>query len=145
MLIPVNHAPSGKYNIVAQGADGKYYAMTNTVNGGVAAAQEVTVENGQLTTEGVDYWNVNMVYGNSMAVVTTADGQKLMRADGSPNLVLGNTSHKWLVTLDAETGLYTLVNTNSDSRYLSYNGSGFKAYAAATDVRIVNLLLIPVE
>lgn len=144
MLIPVNHAPSGKYNIVAQGSDGKYYAMTNTVNGGVAAAQEVTAENGQLTTEGVDYWNVNMVYGNSMAVVTTADGQKLMRADGSPNLVLGNTSHKWYVTLDAETGLYTLVNTNSDSRYLSYNGTGFKAYAAATDVRIIKLLLIPV-
>ena len=145
MLIPVNHAPSGKYNIVAQGADGKYYAMTNTVNGGVAAAQEVTVENGQLTTEGVDYWNVNMVYGNSMAVVTTADGHKLMRADGDSNLVLGNTSHKWLVTLDAETGLYTLVNVNSDSRYLSYNGTGFKAYAAATDVRIINLLLIPAE
>ena len=144
MLIPVNHVPSGKYNIVAQGSDGKYYAMTNTVNGGVAAAQEVTVENGQLTTEGVDYWNVNMVYGNSMAVVTTADGQKLMRADGGANLVLGNTSHKWYVTLDAETGLYTLVNTNSDSRYLAYMGTGFKAYTAATDVRIINLLLIPV-
>ena len=41
-------------------------------------------------------------------------------------------------------GTYTLQNTNTDSRYLAYNGTGFKAYAAAREDRIIELLLVPV-
>ena len=144
MLVPAAQLESGKYAVVAQTADG-YYAMQNTsAAAGVIDALPVTLEDGQIVTEGVDYWNINVFNAQGLAYLTTADGQKLMRADGGANLVLGNTTHKWVIAYDAEGGYYTLINTNTDSRFLSFNGTGFKAYAAATDARIIKLLLIPI-
>ena len=56
---------------------------------------------------------------------------------------VGETAEKWLIAKDEATGTYTLQNTNTDSRYLSYNGTGFKAYAAANDARVIELLIVP--
>lgn len=53
------------------------------------------------------------------------------------------TGTKWTVGV-ANDGYFIFRNTNADMRYLACNGTGFKAYPAATDVRIIKLLLIPV-
>jgi hypothetical protein len=48
-----------------------------------------------------------------------------------------------IVHKDQATGLYTLRNTSEDTRFLSYNGTGFKAYAAASDSRFIQFMLVP--
>ena len=135
--------PDGAYNIVVKYTDGKYYAMTDTFDdtNWCIAAEEVSVNDGVIGNATV--WTITND-GEGNVTLMSPGGVYLIREDGKSNILIGEVAEKWLVAKDETTGVYTLQHTNSDTRYLAYNGTGFKAYAAANDVRVIELLIVPV-
>lgn len=81
--------------------------------------------------------------GTGNVTLMSPEGVYLIREEGKSNIKVGETAEKWLVAKDEVNGTYTLRNTNTDSRYLSYNGTGFKAYAEAREDRVIELLILP--
>ena len=133
----------GKYHIVAKYTDGKYYAMTSTFDDAnwCMAATKVSVNDGVVTGEATAWTITNDGEGN--VTLMSPEGVYLIREEGKANIKVGETAEKWLVAKNEANGTYTLQNTNTDVRCLSYNGTGFKAYASATDKRVIELLIIP--
>ena len=133
----------GKYHIVAKYTDGKYYAMTSTfdITNGCMTVTEVSVNDGVVTGEATAWTITNDGEGN--VTLMSPEGVYLIREEGKANIKVGETAEKWLVAKNEANGTYTLQNTNTDVRCLSYNGTGFKAYASATDKRVIELLIIP--
>ena len=133
----------GKYHIVAKYTDGKYYAMTSTfdITNGCMTVTEVSVNDGVVTGEATAWTITNDGEGN--VTLMSPAGVYLIREEGKANIKVGETAEKWLVAKNEANGTYTLQNTNTDVRCLSYNGTGFKAYASATDKRVIELLIIP--
>ena len=152
LIIPANEdapqpeylLPDGKYNIIVEYTDGKYYAMTSTFDDAnwCMAATEVSVNDGVVTGNATAWTITNDGTGN--VTLMSPEGKYLIRKEGESNILLGETAEKWLVAKDETTGFYTLQRTNSDTRYLAYNGTGFKAYPSATDKRVIELLIVPV-
>ena len=105
------------------------------------AAEEVSVNDGVIGNATV--WTITND-GEGNVTLMSPGGVYLIREDGKSNILIGEVAEKWLVAKDETTGVYTLQHTNSDTRYLAYNGTGFKAYAAANDVRVIELLIVPV-
>ena len=134
----------GKYYIVAEYTDGNYYAMTdNCAENAYLEAEMITLNDGVVTGNATAWTLTNDGKGN--VTLMSPKGVYLMRQDKSSNISVGETAEKWLVAKDETTGFYTLQHTNSDTRYLAYNVDykGFKAYASATDKRVIELLIIP--
>ena len=133
----------GKYHIVAKYTDDKYYAMTGTfdITNGCMAVTEVAVSDGVVIGDATAWTITNDGEGN--VTLMSPEGVYLIREEGKANIKVGETAEKWLIAKDEATGTYTLQNTNTDNRYLSYNGTGFKAYTSATDKRVIELLIIP--
>ena len=98
-----------------------------------------------LTAENIDLWNITLVDNKGTATISTQTGKYLSRATGSSNLRQSDTPVYWVIQKDASTGYYTIKNYNKDARYLSYNGTGFKAYTAASKERYIQFMLIPAE
>ena len=130
----------GDYVLVAV-ADGTYHAVGNAISGGVAEAAQVTVTDGYLENNTVPVWHVTHTEG--AVTLTTPEGKYLGRTASSSNVGLKDSKTYWKLEQGAD-GYYTLTNENGDGRYLSYQGSGFKAYTAATATRFVKFMLIPV-
>ena len=141
---PVYLIEDGKYNIIVKYTDGKYYAMTDTFDdvNWCIAVEEVSVNDG-VVTGSATVWTITND-GEGTVTLMSSEGTYLIREDGKSNILIGEVAEKWLVAKDETTGTYTLQHTNSDARYLAYNGTGFKAYAAANDARVIELLIIPV-
>lgn len=139
---------SAEYYVVAK-ADDKHYAVSNTMYDGVTFNKtEVTIVDGVVTTANVDAWMITEVDENGTVTLATAEGKYLIRQDGTSNLGLSDTAENWVLTRDETTGYYTIQNSDSsDTRYLSTNANGFKAYAAAdaNQNRYIEFLLIPVS
>ena len=133
----------GNYMIVAVAGD-KYYAMGTTSKSGVVAATEVTVEDGTVTTANAPYWYIDVQDADGTAVLRNADSKYVMRTENKSNLTVGSEETKWIIAKDETTGNYTLTNVNGDTRYLAYNGSGFKAYTNPSATQYYQFLLIPV-
>ena len=151
MLIPVAETEeplriveNGNYMIIAVAGD-KYYVMDTSGSNGVVTAKEVTVENGSVTASDVPYWHIEVLDEDGTAILTNADGNYVIRTKNSSNLTIGGTETAWIIAKEEDTGYYTFTNVNGDTRYLAYNGSGFKAYAAANDSRFIQFMLIPVS
>ena len=140
---PVYLIEDGKYNIIVKYTDGKYYAMTDAFDdtNWCIAAEEVSVNDG-VVTGSATVWTITND-GEGTVTLMSSEGTYLIREDGKSNILIGEVAEKWLVAKDETTGTYTLQHTNSDARYLTYNGTGFKAYAAANDARVIELLIIP--
>ena len=132
----------GKYLLVAVAGD-QYYVVGNSISGGVGAATQVTVANGTVVENDAPYWNLTHAEDAGMVTLTTPDGKYLGRTASSSNVGLKENATQWKLEQGVD-GYYTLLNENGDSRYLSYNGSGFKAYAAASATRFIKFMLIPV-
>ena len=133
----------GKYYVIVKYTDDKYYAMTGTfdITNGCMTVTEVSVSDGVVTGEATAWTITNDGEGN--VTLMSPEGVYLIREEGKANIKVGETAEKWLAAKDETSGTYTLQNTNTDSRYLSYNGTGFKAYAAAREDRVIELVLIP--
>ena len=132
----------GKYLLVAVAGD-QYYVMGNSISGGVGAATQVTVANGTVAENDAPYWNLTHAEDAGMVTLTTPDGKYLGRTASSSNVGLKENATQWKLEQGVD-GYYTLLNENGDSRYLSYQGTGFKAYAAASATRFIKFMLIPV-
>ena len=137
----------GKYHIVAKYTDGNYYAMTdNNADSAYLKAEMITLNDGVVIGDATAWTITNDGEGN--VTLMSPKGDYIMRQSGKSNIFIGDTPEKWLVAKDETNGTYTLQNTNTDSRYLAYtvdvNYEGFKAYAAANEVRVIELLIIPV-
>ena len=152
LIIPANEdapqpeylLPDGQYNIIVKYTDGKYYAMTDTFDdvNWCIAVEEVSVNDG-VVTGSATVWTITND-GESTVTLMSSEGTYLIREDGKSNILIGEAAEKWLVTKNETNGTYTLQNKNTDSRYLAYNGTGFKAYEVANDVRVIELLIVPV-
>ena len=151
LIVPANEEapqpeyllPDGKYNVVVKYTDEKYYAMTGTFDetNGCMAVTKVSVSDG-VVTDSATAWTITND-GEGDVTLMSPEGVYLMRENKSSNILVGATAEKWLVAKNETTGTYTLQNTNTDKRYLSYNGTGFKAYVEANAVRVIELLIIP--
>ena len=134
----------GNYNVVIKYGD-VYYAMTSTFDetNGCLAAVEVTLTDGTVTSGNPTDWIITNG-DNGNVTLMAPDGKYLIRSSGGANINVGTDAENWMLVKNEIGGTYTLQNTNNDSRYLAYNGTGFKAYAAAREDRIIELLLVPV-
>ena len=135
----------GKYIIVVE-VDGKYYAMSNTTPDDCKFNPiEVIIEDGVVTTEDVDFWDLVVTStDDSKAVVTLGtDLGYLVRTENSSNIQYGKEAMDWTITYDETNSCFCLENVNGDTRYLMHSGSnsGFKAYKAETEDRIGKILL----
>ena len=151
LIIPANEdapqpeylLPDGQYNIIVKYTNDNYYAMTDKYAGNAYLEAELTTLSDGIITGNATAWTLTND-GKGNVTLMSPKGVYLMRENGSSNILIGEAAEKWLVTKNETNGTYTLQNKNSDSRYLAYNGTGFKAYVAANDVRVIELLIVPV-
>ena len=132
---------NGSYALVAV-ANGSYYVMGNSISGGVGEATQVTVRDGFLVDNNVPSWKLTHTEDGTVTL-TAPNGQYLGRTESSSNIGLKESKTEWKLE-EGTDGYYTLINENGDSRYLSYQGTGFKAYTAASSTRFIKFMLIPV-
>ena len=147
-LVLTDTAGGGK--LIAQGtnAQGVWVGYGSfTMYGGTVDASNASADNGAAVGVSTTYdndlglWHMELQDDQGNVILTTPDGKYLSRTKGSSNVGITTTQTVWNLSQDEE-GYYTLKNTNGDSRYLSYQGTGFKAYAAASDSRFIQFKLI---
>lgn len=131
---------SGEYMVVVKYSDNKYYALSNTHDSGVVSAKTVIVDDGKIQVNDSCNWIVNVgeAGADSLPVTLTHNKEFLAIYSGS-NMNIRERSYDW--TMSYIDGTFRL---KGGDRFLAYQGSGFKAYAAGNESRYITLLLFKI-
>ena len=131
---------TGEYMVVVKYTDDKYYAVSNTHSGGVVSAKVVTVEDGKIKVNDSCGWTINVGdAGTDSLPVTLTKGEKFLAIYSGANMSIRDTSYNWTITY--VDGAFRL---KGGSRFLAYQGSGFKAYAEGNATRVIDVLLFKI-
>lgn len=142
-------AVASTYSLVTSLTANTQYLLVNTdaekvatgsVSSSTLQSSSVTITGGNsITGSGtIDEYamTITALTGDDAGYYTLMFGTKYLKYTSSTSVALSNTAttdnEKWSISIDGETGLATILNKATNTRFIGWNGSsGWKAYSTS--------------